>query len=445
MKKTSRSLFGQPELKPTNYNTSEPFTEVDLSTKSVLVIDNGLFVEWAVMLARTFGKVYYHCPNSVSFPKLNPSLIGYGMEGVILCNEMFAWDSDYNFDEIDLFIFPDVNFGGLQEYLIKLGKRVWGSRRGEDLELLRWQTKKWMAGNDLAVNPTTKIIGVSELRKYFSKHQDIYVKISKYRGMFETFHHEDIDTSETWLDEIGRKLGGFKEYCEFIVEEPIKTDVETGFDGYVVDGQYPKKQIVGFEIKDKAYVCKVSEPPRVVSEINEKFADIFTEYGYRGMYSNEIRVSKEADYMTDSCTRNPSPPSELTSEMIGNWAEIMWHGAMGNFIEPEYTCKYGAEIMLDSTWIDKNWMNIGFPSKFRRNVKLANACKIDDKYYCIPQEIELYKVCSAIGMGETLEEAIEQAKEVAESIKGYTLSSHCESLDEAEYVVEKAELLGIKF
>jgi hypothetical protein len=440
MKKTPRSLFGQPTLRPTNYNTTEPYEEVDLSTKVCMQIDGGLSVDFGCMLAKSFGKVYYHVPNTDTFPKLNIDLIGYGMEGLILCNDI--WEV---IDEVDIFIFTWIGMGGFQEYLIKQGKRVWGMRRGEDLELLRFQTKVWMDSNGLDVNETTKIIGISELRKYFESHEDVYVKISKYRGQFETFHHANIFTSETWLDETARELGAFKEECEFLVEVPIETKVEAGFDGYVVDGQYPKIQICGFEVKDKGYVCRIGDPPEVVTEINELFKPIISDYGCRGNFSNEIRLTPDRNFMCDMTMRLPSPPAELYQNMISNWAEIAWHGSMGNFIEPIYTAKYGALIMVESMWIDKHWMTIKFPPKFRENVKLSFCCKIDGNYHIIPQDMELTNFCAVIGTGDTLEEAIEQAKEVAGSLQAYDLKAHCGALDEAEEVIEKAKELGIKF
>lgn len=445
MKKTSRSLFGQPSLRPTNYNTTEPFEDVDLSTKSVLVVDNGLFVEWAVMLAKNFGKVYYHVPNMKSFPDLNISTIGYGMENLILCNEMFDWGEDYNFDKIDLFVFPDVNMGGMQEHLIRLGKRVWGSRRGEELESRRFQTKVWMYEHGLDVNEATKIIGIDALTDYLEENKDQYVKISYFRDTFETFHHEDIFITETWLNELTRKVGWFKDYIEFIVEVPIKTDIEYGFDGYTVDGQYPKQGLWGFEVKDKAYISRAGELPEVLKEINDLFTPILIDYGFRGNMSNEVRLSDGVGYMSDFCARLGSPPSELYQEMISNWAEICYHGAMGNMIEPEYVAKYGAEIMMDTMWVDLQPMCISFPPKYRNNVKLCNCCKVDGKYYIIPQKIGLSKVCSVIGMGDTIEEAKEQANNIAKEVKGYSLNCHSESLDEAEKIINEAKELGIKF
>ena len=59
--------------------------------------------------------------------------------------------------------------------------------------------------------------------------------------------------------------------------------------------------------------------------------------------------------------------------------------------------------------------------------------------------MELTNFCAVIGMGETMEEAIELAKEVAGSLQAYDLKAHCGALDEAEEVIEKAKALNIKF
>ena len=42
-----------------------------------------------------------------------------------------------HFDEIDLWIFPDIGWGGTQKTLRKMGKAVWGSMGGDDFELYR--------------------------------------------------------------------------------------------------------------------------------------------------------------------------------------------------------------------------------------------------------------------------------------------------------------------
>ena len=57
---------------------------MDYSNKTVCVLDQGLFVELAVTLAKVFGKVYYWFPWQSAFPKSNSLLVGKGIPNVEL-------------------------------------------------------------------------------------------------------------------------------------------------------------------------------------------------------------------------------------------------------------------------------------------------------------------------------------------------------------------------
>ncbi|XUM21053.1 hypothetical protein ACRAVF_27200 [Bradyrhizobium oligotrophicum S58] len=121
----------------------------DLSTKSVCVYDYGAFVTLAEYLVGKFGRVFYFCPWQDAYPSSPPRIVGTGIPGVTRI-ERDIWDY---LDEIDLFIFPEVCDGSLQEHLVSLGKRVWGSRSGEELELDRVGTKKLFKKLGMDVGP----------------------------------------------------------------------------------------------------------------------------------------------------------------------------------------------------------------------------------------------------------------------------------------------------
>ena len=117
----------------------------DLSTKSCLVYDHGLFVELAARLARDFGRVYYYNPWQSNYPKESAALVGKDLDGVIVENPL-----DKNVFElistVDIVIFPDVHDGGLQTYLRGQGVKVWGSGEGEILELDRLDDQGTVTG-----------------------------------------------------------------------------------------------------------------------------------------------------------------------------------------------------------------------------------------------------------------------------------------------------------
>lgn len=417
--------------------------KVDLSKKTVMYIDNGVFVDMAVRLAEKFGKVYYYCEWKDSFPKMNKAYIGYGLENIE--TTLTIWDK---IDEIDLFVFPDIYYSDLQNYLVSIGKRVWGMRGAEELENDRVYCKELMSDIGLPVGKYEVIKGIDNLRKYLKSNDDVFVKVSTWRGNFETFGSKNYKRVEPKLDEIEYNLGAFKHILEFVVEKALNDRVEIGSDMFVIDGQYPSKILAGIEIKDKSYLAMFKDykdVPKEVTTFNKEIQPYLKEYGSRGFFSTEIRVGKDKKpYMTDFCSRNGSPPNELYQAMWDNLAEIVWYGSEGILVDPTSKYKFGAEVILHSSWADKNWQPITFPKEIRPYVKLRNACKIKNEYYVIPQAIGLPEIGAVIGFGNTKEEAIEHAKENARQVDGYYIECYEDSLDSAEEELKKTQDLGIE-
>ena len=413
-----------------------------------LVVDNGLFVEIAIKLAKTYKKVYYYVPWESAFAKMNLGMIGTGLEGIEVVDSIYG----PHFDEVDVFVFPDIYFGYEQEMLEKMGKKVWGSRTGECLELKREGMKDILKALDLPVGKYTHIKGMANLRAFLKENEDVYVKIDKYRGTFETFHSANYKEVEPKLDEVEFNLGAFKNTIEFTVEESLPDRVEVGTDCWVItddNGQahFPKHTISGIEIKDVGFASifkKYEDIPEVVTRFNNRMLPVFAAYNWRGFMSTEVRIGKDMDpYMIDLCARAPSPPNELYQEQYKNLAECVWYGANGIVVEPEAVAKYGAEIMLHSSWADKGWQPVSFPEELRDFVKLRNATKIDGVYYAIPQSCGLPECGAVIGLGNTLEEALDQAVEHAEQVTGYYLEAKMGAIDDIKKQCEKLEELGL--
>jgi hypothetical protein len=398
-------------------------------TKSVCVVDMGLFIELAVKLTEWFGKVYYFMPWQASaFPKSNSRLVGTGLDGITIVR--YIWDI---VDEVDLFVFPDVYLGDLQQELIRQGKLVFGSRRGDELELHRSTAKEHLAA----------------LRKYLKEHKNQFVKVNITRGDFETFESHNYRLSEPKLDELESSLGAKKTQLEFVVEEKIDNAVETGYDGFCIDGQYPATALAGIEIKDKCYLMKVlpySKLPEEITSFNAAISPTLKEYQYRNFMSTEIRVTEDkVPYMIDFCARCGSPPSEIMMELISNLPDVMWYGAGGVCIDIETSHKWAAEILLQSAWADNYWQAVQFPPKLREFVKLRNIAKIDGEYYVVPQSSSCPEIGAVVGVGDTMEEAIEMAKEVCKQVDGYFVANFPSALDEAVEEIEKLADFGITF
>jgi hypothetical protein len=417
--------------------------DFDPKRLTVLVYDSGIFVEIARRLAEDFGRVLYFAPWASGYPTSRGLLIGGGDETIERVTD--PWPFIEN-NEIDLYVFPDCYEGDLQSYLASQGKRVWGCRRGAELELDRPKAKEIMAKAGIPIGDYKEIIGLDALRKYLKTHEDHWIKINSTRGDMETFHSPTYEKIEPRLDELEHNLGAKKKIMKFIVEKGISDATETGYDGFCIDGQFPRVGLVGIEVKDKGYVgrtIKYADLPEQVRTVNDGLKPALKGYNYRGFWSTEVRIDKNGvGYPIDMTARAGSPPSELYQNMITNLAEVIWFGAEGIMIEPEYSAPWGAEVILHCEWADKNWAHITFPPELRRNVKLRNYTVIEGEHYIVPQLCGMPEVGAVVATGKTAAEAIKEAKRIAGLVEGYYLEAPVEVLDEA--LADLKEILGAK-
>lgn len=415
----------------------------DFSGKTVCVVDNGLFVSIAEKLSESFRRVLYWMPWVNGFPKSNQLIVGEGIEGIERIR--YLWD---HVDEVDLFVFPDVYFGDIQEELVRRGKRVFGARSGDLLELDRAATKALMRQLGLPVAPWKRIVGLDNLRTYLQKHRDVWVKVSATRGDMETWHSVNYDLSEPRIDELEHRLGAVKQVIEFIVEDGIPNATEIGYDGFTVDGRFPTGDVLfGIEAKDVGYVGAVKpydELPTAVQFVNEKLSPFLSARRYRGFFSTEIRVTdEEVPYLIDPCCRAGSPPSELYQELFSNWPEVMWAAAEGEIVDLEPLARFGVLSMIHSAWADEQWMAVHIDPKVRQWVKLRNHCRIGGKDYIAPQSVKLPEIGAVLGVGDSLKQAIEHCTQNCEGVQGYYLQCRMDGFDAIIQEMDDAEARGI--
>jgi hypothetical protein len=413
----------------------------NLSNKSILVVDNGLFCEMARTLAQSFGKVYYCYPSPAAFPTLNAAMIGYGFEGVTLAKDPFDV-----IDTVDMVCYPDIGFGSQQDYLRERGMPVWGAGKAEELELDRVKTYELMEKYGYPVQEYAVVTGMDALRDYLKTHKKVFVKVSRYRGSFETFYSPSYAMIEPRLDDIETNLGSFKYILDFIIEDEIPNCAEVGIDSWCINGQFPDKVLNGIEEKGEAYAGMIQSWDSLPEPMT-RFENMLCREGvlknYMGFWSAEKRMDKHlVPWMIDVCARAPSPPNEAYQENTKNFPEIIWAGAHGEMVQPIYEKKFVAQIVMDSSWSEKHEQPISFPASNRRWVKLRNAVKINGQHRCIPQVIDS-SIGSVIGLGDSLAEAMAMAREVGSSVSGYQISVKTEPLDKIKQKVDLAASFGI--
>ena len=406
-----------------------------------LVYDHGLFVSFAQTLSRSFKRVLYYNSWENAFPTTATMRIGCGLEGVESVDDIWQ-----NFNETDLFIFLDIYDGHLQLALEAMGKLVWGSRKGEELECFRGPSKKRLHAAGLDVGKYKEITGMKALRAHLKSHDDQFVKLSRTRGDAETFFAKNYNSIEPRLDKMAHKLGPHQEYMQFICEDKIEDAVEFAYDGYTVDGQFPNKACYGIEAKSRGYLghfVDYNKLPQQLQDMNAAMAPTLAQYQYRNFFAMEARVTEDGTpHVIDPCMRAGSPPSEMLQELYTNIADIFWYGAQGVCIDPEPVGEYGAELMITSKSAEDDWLPVMFPPEIGQYVKLRNHCEVDGKTYISPG---MDSIGAVVATGKTPKEAKEKCKEYAKKIEGYQVETEPEAFDEIDGEIEKLAKIGIKF
>lgn len=410
----------------------------------LLFYDHGLFTDFALKLSDWFEVFYYTPWDSQAFPSPNNSFVGSGFPQMERVKDFWRV-----MPEMDYFFFADIYSGGLQDHLRLLGKKVFGSGRGDSLEILRWRTRKLMASLQMPVNKAVRVIGTKELREFLKANDNRYVKVSAYRGLCETFRADSYQLIEPLIDEIEDQLGGLKYELPFIVEEPIDAVVETGYDGFTIDGQFPEKALFGVEVKDCGYLghfTDASQTPDEVTFVNNKLSPVLEKLQYRMFISSEIRVAKRGiPYLIDLTCRLPSPPGQLMSEGYANLDEIIIEGSQGKIVVPKFVKSFGVSATIYSSFAEDHWTPVYIKPSVRQFVKLHNHAVIEDTDYIIPSNVRMGEIGAVIGLGDTLEEAAQECRKNAEGVGGYSIKIKLDSLPEGLKEIEKMEEYGIKF
>ena len=407
------------------------------SNLKICVVESmgGMYLPLALELSKYFAKTYYHTAYQSPFPYCAPDAVGTGYEQIEVIRNF--WDK---LDGIDLVIFPDIYYEDWGYILRKMGKLVWGGNQSEDIESNRNLFYDLLERLNMNNGDYKVIKGIQPLKQYLKNKTNLFVKVSYYRGQFETFHFISQAHNGVQLDEIEYNLGPLGDTIEFIVQSPIKSDSELGFDGYAVNGYTPKNFIQGIEIKNAGYLGKadnITSAPKPITEINTKFQPALTSYKHTGFYSTEVRYNSKTNesYYIDPCMRAGSPPSNVYLAMIDNWDEILVEGAKGHLVEPTFRAKYGCEIILKSSYVNNNYLPVSFDPAFIENVKLKGSFIKNNVYYVIPFAkvvgYELEEIGGVVTIGNDYNQVMEDALAIAAKIEAYDLRYESTAIEQA--------------
>jgi hypothetical protein len=416
---------------------------IDKSTLKVCFVDNigGCYLPAALIFSKHFAHTYYHIPVNSPFPRISSKAPGIGYEEIEVLDSIWPV-----LDSIDLFIFGDIYQADLATQLRKMGKLVFGGG-GDLIETNRKLFSEILERLNMPVIPSVFLMGTTALRKYLTRKKSKFVKISYWRGEAETFEFININYNKVQLDEIEFNLGPLNELVEFQVQDSMDCVAEVGYDGWSVNGVFPQNGVTGLEVKNCGYVGVVkpiTSMPKPVQEVNLNFAPALKSYRHNGFFSSEIRYTKDGiSYFTDPCMRLGSPPSISYLSNCSNLGKCIEAAAKGEILEPTYFKKYMCEIILKSSYCINNYMPVLFPEQYKSNVFIKGSFIIDGKYYTIPflkaAGYTLEEFGSVCVFDNTIESAMEQALEIANSIEAYEIHFDKKVLETATNAINKVE------
>lgn len=397
----------------------------------------------AETLSKTYRKVYYHTPIEREFRDIDDEVIGMGVPGVEKVESFMHPDI---VKECQLYVFPDIGYEGEQLYLKSINKPVWGSMGGDVLERLRTRFVDTVSRLGLPLVESAKIRGLENLCEYLKEHDDVWVKVNEFRDNMETWHHQDWLHSQPMLRRLWIKFAVAPELVWFVVQKNLPGATEIGYDGLSVDGWFPDSSYQGYEKKNELYLgarTDYDDLPEEVRLVNEKFSKVLEESQYRNFFATEIRNFEGTPYFIDPTLRMPGQTGEQLLETMTNLPEVIWRGAQGELIQPEWAADFATSATLNYKGDLEDVKVIRVPEQARPFVKLCRYRQKGDEFHFPANKRE--DVGVVIGMGDTIEEAIQNLKDNFNLIGDESLSIKPEGFMDLLEDIHQAEKEGIQF
>lgn len=416
--------------------------------KYAIVVDSGLHVELACRLARDGIETNYYSSWESAFVSVRDPSPGFGLED----EGVRRVDSIAGIDE-GIFIFPWLNQEGLATDARNRACPVFGAttRNATSLERDRQKLIDELDLSGAELTSAYDLDGISVLERWLGEQADkeFFIKVSNWRGDVETYHHTDVVNSKLKLAEWRRRFGPYADKVLFRAEEPIPAEIEVGVDTFFCGGQFLAPGLIGYEVKDKLYVGRVTDTlPPMIHDATFALANYLKSVEYANWFTNEMRITKEGvAYVTDVTTRCPIPPGAAMLEAIDNLPDIIERGSQGKPTEIQWNSQYVVECIVSSPVLKEDWLEVRFDPFNRNLVKMRNFSKVDGRYWIAPHPTGMTEMISCVGTGNSLADAKANARKMAEQVcdKTYQATYDARAFDEVEETIEKGVKLGVEF
>ena len=212
----------------------------------------------------------------------------------------------------------------------------------------------------------------------------------------------------------------------FIVFPNIDTPLEIGADTYVVNGRWPSRLLHGIEWKDKSYFAAVTDRldmPEQIQEVMEKFAPALG--NARMSFSMEVRVKEKEGYFIDATCRGglPSTASQLAMK---NYSQVIYHGAAGELVEPDFGYQFSAESIVSIKGDETMWQTCEMPKSLEGKLQLTGCCEVDG-LICFPPDAQHDSTVGWLcATGDDQEEVVMEMNRLADELPdGMDASTEC--------------------
>ena len=400
----------------------------------------------AELIAPAFGKVFYAQSSASAFTQLPELTIGRGIPGVERLPDLT--DALKRFDDIDVWIIPDLYLSGLAVDLRRRGANVWASGEAEVLELDRLKFKLYAEELGLDVGEYVVVTGMDELEERLKRWRGGgFVKTARSslpRGDWETLRFRSWSEIRFVLEERRHKLGENALTEKFIIERPIDDAVELATDLFNVGGKFPDKGLIGLEMKAEGYLARVvdyGQYPASLREVNSLMAESGIYDDYSNLSPIECRITKDGRaWVLDPCLRFGRPPLSITS-IITNWPDIFMAGAHGELEQPKFCDQWAAEMCIYCDDAERLRVPIHVPAGMEQNVRLSNYRIVKGERIVIPSR-GVSGLGSISATGSTMQKAIEACRDAAKEITGYRVNP-TDPFDKGAEQIAKMKEFGI--
>jgi len=412
--------------------------DIDLvksAEKEILFVDTNIGIDHCLGLRKKGYKVYLEETWRSAYPVFTDYITGDGFEGIVKIDDMGEV-----LDRVQVIIFADITFGGTIDLLRKNNKAVWGAGTSvEKLESDRIYMREVYNKLGIAVTEAVVLKGVKNVLAYLEKNKGVhYVKLNKFRGNIETFRASGVEDAKVLFESAG--FGPYADDFDFIVE--VESDgVEIGCDCFFNGEKFVKPHFFTIEIKGMGNVCKWVEDSIFVNQYMDKIADWLKQQKFRGVICVEGFWDGKVYKVIDTTSRFPYPDSACYPKSIINYPDVLVgiaEGTLDRFeVKKPYQCEIG--IYTDNTDVPRV---LDIEPKVLPNIGFRRIVSKNGKFYYIPGD---NLVCTCNGQGDTMEEAMEEAKKVTDGVRAYNIQATTGVIDKFKETVNKLKELGVEF